>query len=575
MDIQVHRTRAIQFWKARTGCWVRLVGILKRGLEKSQRVDEEFLASFQEQLDKEVGDGDLCDALDRVFFGVGSRHVAGEGSRIPGFMIDSIVETPTSANTHFLNDLCVIDSVGDYLTRSLSKDPPPTAGKIQGVISWMLEDRNGSFRKMKLSENGVAMSVEDCGDGPFFKCDPVLISRKRNQTILINTATLFPDHPQNPTTLFLHRLTNCTVHILGPIKSLLISSCKGSTRITTGPITSRLHIHRCGDVSVSTVSAQVTVCVPSTPSSYTSTLTNLSVQNNDARPDGFESMMELDLCTEVRPLAWMLASSHTGKPVITVGEDASHGAESPSPSSSMVLEPVNEKYLPNQNVMFGPLNAWYSKLGEEMDNLGWDRSGRRNRWNEAVDLWRLGANNSGTEESSSTASRLYLSLLPPSKFFPSEIPIQYNAAEIHPALSPQIIKDESPSLPSQVDVSPLTTIPIPPPKEYAAWSHACTDFVRSAKRSISVSSDPLHPTALAEAAENPSIPFPEQEKSALEIDLGEKKDKKEDAEKAEVGIEGVLAFRLKVEEAFREWIGTTGRIPGITTLIATGKDLAG
>ncbi|KAI8847917.1 hypothetical protein BC829DRAFT_395003, partial [Chytridium lagenaria] len=220
-----------------------------------------------------------------------------------------------------------------------------------------------------------------------------------------------------------------------------------------------------------------------------------------------------------RPLVW------TGEALALVS--ASLSSSSAATSSSESLNEPQEKPV---KVVIGPLDTWYEGLGDELDALGWDRSGKKNRWDEGLELWKFTQTKLGDERITSC-----ISLLPPSQFFPSEIPIQINAS------------------------SSSTPIPIPPPAAYSAFSEACLAFVTSAKSSISiplaVSAEPVSTNASTDAT--PSIVA----SVAPSTDLGDN-----------AGITE-KDFKVLVEERFHEWISKTGRVAGMTSLIALGKDL--
>ncbi|KAJ3104955.1 hypothetical protein HDU97_008703 [Phlyctochytrium planicorne] len=558
-DLATHRHRSHVFWKSHTGIWVRLVGVLRRGLTPWQQASESFFTTFHDHLDADIGEGDLHDALDRVFFGVGSGGV--RLSPPPG--VDTICETGVSTQYHALNDVHVVESVGSFLESSLSRDPGPTAGKIQGVVSWMLEERDGG-RRGRVTEGGVVVGVEEIGDGPFFTFDPVLVSKRRNQTLIINTSSLVSTNNStpNPTkpllpTLFLHRLSNCTVHIVGPLRSLHISSCKGTTRITTGPIQSRLHIHRCqGDLSISGAASLVTLCVPSVPASYADSLEKLAVVNGDVGADGFESRVAVHVSTPLRPLVWA-----------AVPETAPHVGEE------------DERYVPVQAVSFGPLDTWYDWLHEDLKEMRWDRSGKSDFWNAAVDVGRVlgrGGNKKG-----------FLSVLPPSRYFPSLVPVQIGNSSNS---NPNSLQDDSPFSLQNNSLS-LEAIPITPPKEYFAWARACLDFVQNAKRTISLSSTLSNlPTRrhVPTAAEGHDLSVSQPENVRVTdmplvpsvtastdlADIGAVMRNTGDMKEGSGGThENSMELRMKVQGQFVDWMNKTGRAMEMVSLMEAGKDI--
>ncbi|KAJ3110415.1 hypothetical protein HDU96_006634 [Phlyctochytrium bullatum] len=532
-EIAMQRNIALQFWKTHTGAWLRTVGVLRRGARTRTRsqgwTDDPF-----DGLDVEVGEAELCDALDRVFFGVGPLRKqepeqsyghhrgldAADSSPPPA--IPWVLETPSTATTHHLNDLAVVDQIGAYLARSLSQNPGPTAGKVQGVIAWMLEDRGESIRRLKISDVGVAMSIEECGDGPFFQCDPVLISRKKNLTIVLNLRALLPDlhaasappklrpRPQKAPTFMLHRLINCSVHIMGgPVCNLLVSRCRGLTHITGGPVLSRLHIQ--GDQVVGGEPRGVNVSCPAgvvTVAMYPGQVA-LSLGDEEGSRTTVEEEQPVLVATStpVRPIVWTIPGSKTHPP-------SSHAdsMEDVTPSATAnTAEPQLGKRKSPQCV-FSPLDMWHVGLAEDLEDCGWDQTGVTDRWNEAVDLGFLATRQKkptvgnqedepATEQSGEESQwpLADVSLLPPSKYYPAELPVQIVDTSINATFGPG-----APKPPTDRSDLHVPGMPVQPPSAYAAWALACIEFVKSARGAIDAVSYPPA-EIMAAAAEGPAV----------------------------------------------------------------------
>ncbi|KAL5035069.1 hypothetical protein BDV3_004532 [Batrachochytrium dendrobatidis] len=131
---------------------------------------------------------------------------------------------------------------------------PVSIARMNQFIQWAILDCMPSYRLLKFTRHGIAYGIDDT---QYWLQDPheppqVLISRKRNQTIVLHSAFI------SNTAVYIHRCHDTHVYILGPITSLFISECR-NTQIIVGAVSKQIGIKQSQGLVVSAVCGQLMV----------------------------------------------------------------------------------------------------------------------------------------------------------------------------------------------------------------------------------------------------------------------------------------------------------------------------
>ncbi|KAJ3300241.1 hypothetical protein HK104_002803 [Borealophlyctis nickersoniae] len=280
-------------------------------------------------------------------------------------------------------------------------------GLLDRWVSWTAKDRPLLYRKLKCSENGVAYALKDMKGASLADDDDdgfeVLISHKRAQSIVIH-----PYYTSTHATLHIHRCHDTHIYVLGPLRNLTLSHCRGTT-VAVGAVSESLTLNRCDRVSVSGACRRVVV----------------------------------KGCEDSKVNVWVET-----KPMFV---DECGGRKS-------------------KGVTLAPCNIWYNGMKVHLEEAG--LGGKSNMWDQPVVVWdvvepavgdvELSGGGKGETAETETPGKHAFSLLPPTSFFCNELPFDFPSLDAVPLTAPAA---DGTSSPSRLTSTPN---PLPLPPAYAA-----------------------------------------------------------------------------------------------------------
>ncbi|KAJ3416296.1 hypothetical protein HDV05_002236 [Chytridiales sp. JEL 0842] len=486
------RAALTEFWRTYAPRWLFLIHVLRKGRSVGTGFLHECLGGMGwtgvEALEMESGELDVLEFLFVGRLGAGSggeveyrlwmeseiekmkrlqQHSGGSGGNGSGGLVSASHDEGhlSSEDVGTWSDLGNLATVRDVFI-SMNRNTQWTTfnaqneiwseswkvplGAVANWVAWALQISPSSFRKMKVSENGVAYGIEEeHGHLSGNTDDPVILSRKRNITILVH-----PIYLRNQT-LFIHRCNDATITLLGgPLKNLYISSCK-NTQIFSGPVQAHVRVSNCDTLK----------------------LTVAGCGGFSASASSWDSCNELQvsLMTITRPLVcyWSEADSddlETATGVSSMREDEDSLVE----SHTSLRGSLNGRHRyhhhttpPNSSDKFklcvSPLDSWYPTLASDL-SLAHIPPLSQNLWDQVLLTWEPPSNttlhtatNSEDDEPATLAETLWTPL-PPSEYFASLLDVEVKQDHVTPKICP-----------------------VPIPGAYLEWVRGCEEFTREVK----------------------------------------------------------------------------------------------